>query len=77
MKYEDVIKLFYKSERFKEFKENETTKFFEEGIKKEKNISLLEDEGLIKLFQMTKKKRKREIFSSNKISFIIFFNIIN
>ena len=67
LKYEDAIKLFYKSERFKEFKENETTKFFEEGIKKEKNISLLEDGGLIKLFQMTKKKRKRELFSSNKI----------
>ena len=67
LKYEDAIKLFYKSERFEEFKEDETTKFFEEGIKKEKNISLLEDGGLIKLFQMTKKKRKRELFSSNKI----------
>ena len=67
LKYEDIIKLFYKSEKFKEFKENDVTKFFEEGIKKEKNISLLEDEGLIKLFQMTKKKRKRELFSLNKI----------
>ena len=67
LKYEDIIKLFYKSEKFKEFKENEKTKFFEEGIKREKKISLLEDEGLIKLFKMTKKKRKRELFSSNKI----------
>ena len=64
LKYEDIIKLFYKSEKFQKFKENEITKFFNEGIKKEKNISLLEDFGLIKLFKMTNKKRKREIFVS-------------
>lgn len=64
LKYEDIIKLFYKSEKFQKFKKNEITKFFNEGIKKEKNISLLEDFGLIKLFKMTNKKRKREIFVS-------------
>ena len=64
LKYEDIIKLFYKSEKFQKFKENEITKFFNEGIKKEKNISLLEDFGLIKLFKLTNKKRKREIFVS-------------
>ena len=67
LKYEDIIKLFYKSEKFKEFKENEMTKFFNAGIEKEKKISLLEDEGLVKLFKMTKKKRKRELFSSKLI----------
>ena len=64
LKYEDIIKLFYKSEKFQKFKENEITKFFNEGIQKEKNISLLEDFGLIKLFKLTNKKRKREIFVS-------------
>ena len=64
LKYEDIIKLFYKSEKFEEFKENEMTKFFSEGIKKEKKISLLEDEGLITLFKMTNKKRKSELFIS-------------
>ena len=64
LKYEEIIKLFYKSQKFNKFKENEMTKFFADGIKKEKNISLLEDDGLIKLFKMTNKKRKRKIFFS-------------
>jgi hypothetical protein len=64
MTYEDIIKLFYKSEKFDEFKKDELTQFFNEGIKKEKNISLLEDDGLVRLFKMTKKKRKRNLFSS-------------
>ena len=64
LKYEEIIKRFYNSKSFNEFKQLEKTKFFEEGIKKEKNISLLDEDGLLKLFQMTKKKRKREIFSS-------------
>ena len=64
-KYKDIIQMFYKSERFIEFKKCEKTIFFNEGIKKEKNISLLEEDGLIKLFQMTRKKRKREIFFSS------------
>ena len=65
LKYEEIIKLFYKSKKFQKFKENEMTKFFADGIKKEKNISLLEDDGLIKLFKMTDKKRKRKIFFSH------------
>ena len=64
LKYIDIIRLFYRSEKFTEFKNNEYTKFFNDGIEKEKNISLLEEDGLVKLFQMTKKKRKRELFSS-------------
>ena len=59
LKYIDLIKLFYGSELFQEFRETELTKFFNDGIKEQKNICLLEDYGLIKLFQMTKKKRKR------------------
>ena len=65
LKYEEIIKLFYKSKKFQKFKENEMTKFFADGIKKEKNISLLEDDGLIKLFKTTNKKRKRKIFFSH------------
>ena len=61
LKYKDIIKLFYKSENFILFKENDMTKFFSNGIKKEKNISLLEEDGLIKLFEMTGKKRKRDL----------------
>ena len=64
LKYEDIIKQFYKSEKFDEFKKGELTQFFNEGIIKEKKISLLEENGLVKLFEMTKKKRKRELFSS-------------
>ena len=61
--YQDVIKLFYKSSYFDQFKNSKLTAFFDEGIKKEKKISLLEDEGLLKLFNMTKKKRKRNFTS--------------
>ncbi len=58
--YEEIIKLFYESEMFQKFKNNELTKFFNNGIEKEKKLSLLEDYGLIKLFKMTSKKRKEE-----------------
>ena len=59
LKYEEIIKLFYKSSKFEEFRNTKLTQFFDEGIKSQKKISLLEDEGLLKLFEMTKKKRKR------------------
>lgn len=65
MKYEDIIKMFYCSEEFKVFRQQEKTIFFDNGIKQEKNISLLEDGGLIDLFRMTNKKRKREMFCSS------------
>ena len=67
MSYEELIKNFYKSEQFKIFKENKMTQFFCEGILKEKQISLLEDNGLINLFELAKRKRKREIFSSKNL----------
>jgi hypothetical protein len=61
--YEQIIKLFYKSSNFEEFRNTKLTQFFDEGIKSQKKISLLEDEGLLKLFEMTKKKRKRNFVS--------------
>ena len=61
--YQDIIKLFYKSSNFEEFRNTKLTQFFDEGIKSQKKISLLEDEGLLKLFEMTKKKRKRNFVS--------------
>jgi hypothetical protein len=61
--YEQIIKLFYKSSNFEEFRNTKLTQFFDEGIRSQKKISLLEDEGLLKLFEMTKKKRKRNFAS--------------
>ena len=60
MTYEDLIKMFYKSIEFNYFKEDIKTKFYDNGIKAEKGFSLLEDYGLIKLFKITNKKRKRD-----------------
>lgn len=63
LKYEDIIKLFYRSKNFDEFKKCELTDFFTTGMKKEKNIELLKNDELVTLFKMTKKKRKRELFT--------------
>ena len=60
MTYEDLIKMYYKSIEFNYFKEDIKTKFYDNGIKAEKGFSLLEDYGLIKLFKITNKKRKRD-----------------
>lgn len=64
MKYEDLIRMFYDSDYFIDFKEKEKDKiqFHDEGIKLQEGFSLLEDYGLIKLF----KKRKRYQFSQTK-----------
>ena len=59
--YENIIKRFYDSDHFETFKTKKLTQYFCKGIKEEKNISLLEKNGLIKLFksyEFTKKKRK-------------------
>lgn len=58
--YENIIKDFYGSQKFEEFITKDKIKFFTERFEKEKNISLFEKNGLIKLFRMTQKKRKRE-----------------
>ena len=70
LKYEDIISRFYDSNSFKAFKEKKITQFLCQGIQKEKNISLLEKNGLIKLFksfEFTKKKRKGKFFVSKQM----------
>lgn len=59
MSYEDLIKKFYHSYEFLDFKNDETTIFYDEGMQKQEKFSLLKDYGLIKLFKMIQKKRKR------------------
>lgn len=61
MNYEDLIRKFYLSDKFTEFKEDSITKFYDEGTIKQEGFSLLKDFGIIKLFMMLKKKRKRDI----------------
>ena len=62
--YKKIIEQFYKSKKFKAFKEKDNIKYITERFKKVKNISLFEENGIIKLFKMTQKKRKRELFCS-------------
>ena len=57
MTYEDFIKKFYESEEFISFKNEETTKFYDEGTKKQEGFTISEDLGLIKIFR---RKGKRE-----------------
>ena len=57
MTYEDFIKKFYESEEFNSFKNEETTKFYDEGTKKQEGFTISEDLGLIKIFR---RKGKRE-----------------
>ena len=51
MTYEEVIEEFYKSDEYEKLKENETARFYDEEIVKEKSISLFENDGLIRLFK--------------------------
>lgn len=60
MSYKDLIKNFYDSVEFKSFKEDDKTKFYDEGTIKQEGFSLLENYGLITLFSMLKKKRRRD-----------------
>lgn len=60
MKYEDLIQKFYDSYEFITFKNDELTKFYDDGLMKQEKFSLLKDNGLIKLFKMIKKKRNRD-----------------
>jgi hypothetical protein len=63
--YEKIINDFYDSDNFKEFIKRDKIQFNTERFEKEKNISLSKNNGLIKLFKMTKKKRKGEGISHN------------
>lgn len=58
--YESLIMKFYDSFEFTIFKEDNRSKFFNNGIKAEKGFSILENYGLIRLFKMIGRKRKRE-----------------
>ena len=55
--YEDLIKAFYDSDEFKDFKDYIKSKFYEYGFEKQnkpqknKKVSLLNDYGLIKIFK--------------------------
>jgi hypothetical protein len=59
MNYEQLIMKFYDSSEFNSFKEDNRSKFFNDGIKVEKGFSILENYGLIRLFKMIGRKRKR------------------
>lgn len=59
MTYEDLIKSFYDSDKFIEFKNHEYTKFYDDGTIKQEGFSLLEQYGLVNLFKMLEKKRSR------------------
>ncbi len=60
MKYEHLIMKFYDSFEFNIFKEDNRSKFFNDGIKAEKGFSVLENYGLIRLFKMIGRKRRRD-----------------
>jgi len=57
MKYENLIKKFYESDEFINFKKEEKTVFFDRGTKEQEGFSISENLGLIRLF---KRKRKRD-----------------
>ena len=59
MNYEQLIMKFYDSSEFNTFKEDNRSKFFNDGIRVEKGFSILENYGLIRLFKMIGRKRKR------------------
>ena len=49
MTYEEVIEKFYESRKLEEVKKEEVAKFYDEELVREKNISLFEKNGLIRL----------------------------
>jgi hypothetical protein len=57
MTYEEYIKTFYESDEFTSFKNEERTRFYDEGTKKQEGFTISENLGLIKIFR---RKRKRE-----------------
>jgi hypothetical protein len=59
MNYEQLIIKFYDSSEFNIFKEDNRSIFFNDGIRAEKGFSVLENYGLIRLFKMIGRKRKR------------------
>jgi hypothetical protein len=51
MTYEEVIERFYESKEFIELKSDDGAKFYDEELKRQKGISILEEKGLIRLFK--------------------------
>ena len=51
MSYEEAIERFYESDEFTKLKSDEGAMFYEEELKRQKGISMLEEKGLIKLFK--------------------------
>ena len=60
MTYEEVIEEFYKSDEYEKLKENETARFYDEEIVKEKSISLFDNNGLIRLFKSYFQKEDKD-----------------
>jgi hypothetical protein len=60
MNYESLIKNFYDSKEFTTFCEDKKAKFFDEGTKQQEGFSLFKDYGLINVFKMGNRKRKRK-----------------
>ena len=60
MSYEDLIKNFYDSYEFIDFKNDEKTIFYDDGIIKQEKYSLLKKYKLIDLFGDLKKKKKKK-----------------
>ena len=50
--YEELIKDFYLSEEFEEFKKSKIAQFHDEGVIKQEKISLLEENGFIRLINI-------------------------
>ena len=59
MSYEELIRRFYDSREFNIFRDDIKTKFYDDGTKEQEGFSLLDNYGLINLFKMINKKRKR------------------
>lgn len=56
MSYEDIIISFYKSKNFEDYSSSEKTRQLDEQVLKVKGISLMENNGLIKLIKYSNKK---------------------
>ena len=59
MTYEEVIKKFSESSEFEELKSKKIFEFYDEELKREKNISLREKDGPILLFLSYSNKNKK------------------
>ncbi len=67
MTVEESIGLYYKSQSFEEFRENEKIKFFDSEFQKEKKFSMLEKNGFIKLIKLYHNDTFSNSFSSIQI----------